>query len=112
MKAASRGSWPAAGPSSPRPRSRRSRAGRAPPPTTGAIPSRPPASAASPSGDPAALDAKRALGLVALRRQRERLEQLRALRQVGPEAFLILQEELDFLEVSLSDEAGRRIEQS
>ena len=34
------------------------------------------------------------------------------LRQVGPEAFLILQEELDFLEVSLSDEAGRRIEQS
>lgn len=57
--------------------------------------------AASPSGKPAALDAKRALGLVALRRQRERLEQLRAVRQVGPEAFLILQEELDFLEVSL-----------
>jgi monovalent cation/hydrogen antiporter len=68
--------------------------------------------AASPSGDAAALDAKRTLGLVALRRQRERLEQLRGLRQVGPEAFLILQEELDFLEVSLSDEAGRRIEQS
>ena len=68
--------------------------------------------AAAPIGNPSALDAKRALGLVALRRQRERLEQLRALRQVGPEAFLILQEELDFLEVSLSDEADRRIEQS
>jgi monovalent cation/hydrogen antiporter len=68
--------------------------------------------AGSPIGDPAALDDKRALGLAALRRQRERLEQMRALRQVGPEAFLILQEELDFLEVSLSDEAARRIEQS
>ena len=68
--------------------------------------------AASPSGNAEALDAKRALGLAALRRQRERLEQLRALRQVGPEAFLILQEELDFLEVSVSDEADRRIEQS
>ena len=68
--------------------------------------------AASPSGEPAALDAKRSLGLVALRRQRERLEELRARRQVGPDAFLILQEELDFLEVSLSDEADRRIEQS
>jgi CPA1 family monovalent cation:H+ antiporter len=40
------------------------------------------------------------------------LEQLRGVRQVGPEAFLILQEELDFLEVSLSNEAARRIEQS
>lgn len=68
--------------------------------------------AAAPGGDHAALDAKRSLGLDALRRQREHLEQLSALRQVGPEAFLILQEELDFLEVSLSDEADRRIEQS
>jgi NhaP-type Na+/H+ or K+/H+ antiporter len=63
-------------------------------------------------GDLTAVREKRALGLAALRSQRERLEELRALRQVGPEAFLILQEELDFLEVTLSDEENRRIEQS
>ena len=40
--------------------------------------------AASPSGDPAALEAKRALGLAALRRQRERLEQLRPAARSGP----------------------------
>jgi CPA1 family monovalent cation:H+ antiporter len=68
--------------------------------------------AASSNADSAALDAKRALGIAALNRQRERLEQLRAVRHIRPGAFLILQEELDFLEVSLSDEDGRRIEQS
>jgi len=66
----------------------------------------------APSGDRSALRAKRSLGLAALRRQRERLEELRALRRVGPEAFLVLQEELDFLEVTLSEEEDRRIEQS
>ncbi len=65
----------------------------------------------TPPGDRSALREKRAVGLGALRRQRERLEELRALRRVGPEAFLILQEELDFLEVTLSEEEDRRIEQ-
>ena len=68
--------------------------------------------AAPPTGDTTALRDKRALGLAALRRQRERLEELRAQRRVGAEAFLILQEELDFLEVTLIDEDGRRIEAS
>lgn len=68
--------------------------------------------AAGPTGDPTALRAKRAVGLVALRRQRERLENLRATRQIGPEAFLVLQEELDFVEVTLSDEGDRQIEHS
>jgi CPA1 family monovalent cation:H+ antiporter len=63
-------------------------------------------------GDYTVVREKRALGLAALRSQRERLEELRAVRRVGPEAFLILQEELDFLEVTLSDEEDRRIEQS
>ena len=66
----------------------------------------------SPPGDPTAMRDKRAIGLEALRRQRERLEELRAQQSIGPEAFLVLQEELDFLEVTLSDEEDRRIEQS
>lgn len=65
----------------------------------------------TPPGDPSALRENRAVGLAALRRQRQRLEELRAVRGVGPEAFLILQEELDFLEVSLTEEETRRIEQ-
>ena len=68
--------------------------------------------AAGTGGDPTKQRAKRAVGLVALRTQRERLEALRTSREVGPEAFLILQEELDFLEVTLSDEGERHIEQS
>ena len=66
----------------------------------------------TPPENRAAMREKRAIGLAALRRQRERLEELRALRRVGPDAFLILQEELDFQEVALSDEDDRRIEQS
>ena len=62
-------------------------------------------------GDRSALREKRSAGLAALRRQRERLEELRALSSVGPEAFLVLQEELDFLEVTLNEEEDRRIEQ-
>jgi CPA1 family monovalent cation:H+ antiporter len=68
--------------------------------------------AASPTGDSTAQTARRRVGLSALRRQRERLEALRSARDISPEAFLVLQEELDFLEVSLSDEADRHIEQS
>jgi NhaP-type Na+/H+ or K+/H+ antiporter len=62
--------------------------------------------------DPGPLEAKRSLGLTALRRQRERLEELRAEQRVGADAFLILQEELDFAEVTLSDEAQRHIVES
>lgn len=63
-------------------------------------------------GDRAALRTKRAVGRLALRRQRERLEELRGSREIGPEAFLVLQEELDFLDVTLSEEGERHIEQS
>ena len=66
--------------------------------------------ALTPPGDAASLDAKRELGLVAIRRQRERLHELAAEGRVGPDAFLILQEEIDFREVSLGDEQDRRIE--
>lgn len=62
--------------------------------------------------DPGPLEAKRSVGLAALRRQRERLEELRAEQRVGADAFLILQEELDFTEVTLSEEAQRHIVES
>ena len=100
------------GRSSPKPRSRRSKVGPAPPLITGAIRSRPPGPPLQRPATPLPSAPSALSASIALRRQRERLEQLRERRQVGPEAFLILQEELDFLEVSLSDEADRRIEQS
>jgi CPA1 family monovalent cation:H+ antiporter len=55
---------------------------------------------------------KRKLGLAAMHRQRTRLEELRAQERVGADSFLILQEELDFLEVAISAEADRQIEES
>ena len=58
------------------------------------------------------LEAKRRLGLTAIRRQREQLDRLRAEQRVGADAFLILQEELDFEEVALSSDEERRIEES
>ncbi len=58
------------------------------------------------------LEAKRRLGLIAIRRQREQLDRLRAEQRVGADAFLILQEELDFEEVALSSDEERRIEES
>lgn len=58
------------------------------------------------------LEARRTLGLKAIRRERERLEELRNTQAVGPDAFLILQEELDFEEVSISREDQRQIEES
>lgn len=54
----------------------------------------------------------RDLGLVAMRHQRERLQELRDSLRVGPDAFLILQEELDFTEVALRDDDERHIEES
>ncbi len=52
------------------------------------------------------------LDLIALRRQRVRLNHLRNSGAVGADVFLILQEELDFAEVAVSCEAGGRIEES
>ena len=68
--------------------------------------------AAAPDGDTGPLDAKRQVGLVALRRQRERLEELRTEQRVDGDSFLVLQEELDFGEVALTSEEDRRIEES
>ncbi len=62
--------------------------------------------------DCAPLDQKRAVGRAAMRKQRKRLEQLRLEQKVGADAFLILQEELDFHEVALSSEDERHIEES
>lgn len=71
--------------------------------------------AAVPSSSPPATgpqEARRAVGLKALRRQRLRLEELRGDGNVSADAFLILQEELDFEEVSISREDERQIEES
>jgi NhaP-type Na+/H+ or K+/H+ antiporter len=70
------------------------------------------ARSAATSGDPAALEEKRRLGLAAIRRQRKRLEELRNEQRVGPDAYMILQEDLDFNEVALTNESERRIEES
>ncbi len=58
------------------------------------------------------MEARRTLGLAAVRRQRKRLEEVRTRQGVGPDAFLVLQEELDFEEVALSKENERHPEQS
>jgi CPA1 family monovalent cation:H+ antiporter len=71
--------------------------------------------AAVPTGVPPAngpLEARRAIGLKAIRHQRLRLEELRRDGDVGADAFLMLQEELDFEEVSISREDERQIEES
>jgi CPA1 family monovalent cation:H+ antiporter len=56
--------------------------------------------------------ARRQMGLHAMRAQRQRLETLRGEQRVGPDAFLILQEELDFAETALTSEGERHIEES
>jgi CPA1 family monovalent cation:H+ antiporter len=62
-----------------------------------------------PGGNPSRLAERRRLGLLAMRRQRLRLEQLRLEQRIGPDAFAILQEELDFSEVALTTECERQI---
>jgi CPA1 family monovalent cation:H+ antiporter len=64
------------------------------------------------TGDAAELEAKSRLGLAAIRFQRERLEELRIAERVGPDAFLVLQEDLDFKEVALISDGERHIEES
>lgn len=68
--------------------------------------------AALPGSDDGAAEEKRSIGIAAIRRQRERLEELRAEQRLGPDSFLILQEELDFAEISLGTVEERRIEES
>ena len=63
-------------------------------------------------GDARAGEEKRQLGLAAVAWQRERLEELREAQQVGADSFLVLQEELDFTEMSLRTEEERRIEEA
>jgi monovalent cation/hydrogen antiporter len=55
---------------------------------------------------------KRALGLAAIMAQRKRLELLRRERKVGADAYLMLQEELDFRELAIASEEERRIEEA
>jgi CPA1 family monovalent cation:H+ antiporter len=66
---------------------------------------------AAETGDAHQLDEKRKLGLTALRSQRKRLQRLRASHRIGPDAYLALQEELDFRELALATEDERHIEE-
>jgi Na+/H+ antiporter len=58
------------------------------------------------------LDSKRSLGLAAIESQRKRLEELRSQDLIGPETYLLLQEELDFRQVSITADDERRIEEN
>jgi len=62
-----------------------------------------------PDGDPSRLAERRRLGLGAMRQQRERLERLRSEQRIAPDAYSILEEELDFAEVALASECEPRL---
>jgi CPA1 family monovalent cation:H+ antiporter len=55
---------------------------------------------------------RRELGLSAIRAQREELERMRADDMIGADTYLLLQEELDWNELTLLCENERRIEES
>ncbi len=63
-------------------------------------------------GEQAPLEMKRQYGFAAVRKQRKRLDKLRIEGRVGPDAFVVLQEELDFAEVALNLETDQHIEES
>jgi CPA1 family monovalent cation:H+ antiporter len=67
---------------------------------------------AAETGNSAKAEEKKKLGLTALRHQRKRLQMLRATQKIGPDAYLTLQEELDFRELALATEAERHIEET
>jgi len=67
---------------------------------------------AAETGSTDKLNEKRKLGLAALRRQRKRLQTMRANHKIGPDAYLVLQEELDFRELALATENERHIEET
>ena len=64
------------------------------------------------AGDDSILKDKHRLGLEAIRHQREMLDEMRRTGRIGSDAFIVIQEELDFTEVSLSSEADRQIEEN
>ncbi|MGK6320083.1 cation:proton antiporter [Sphingomonas sp. DT-204] len=59
-----------------------------------------------------ALDRRRGLALAAVLAQRERLDGLRAENRIGADAYLQLQEELDWKQLSVVSDAERRIAES
>ncbi len=67
---------------------------------------------AAESDDDSKLKDKHRLGLDTIRQQRKLLEEMRRTGRVGADAFLVIQEELDFTEVSLSSETDRQIEEN
>lgn len=67
---------------------------------------------ASEGGDDSGVMEKHRIGLEMVRIQRKLLEDMRWRGHVGADAFLMLQEELDFTEVSMVSEADRQIEES
>lgn len=63
------------------------------------------------TGNTAPTERIRELGLRAVRAQRETLDRARDAHRVGPDDYLLLQEELDWKELTLLPEDGRRIEE-
>jgi len=55
------------------------------------------------------IERRRALSLIVLKAQRERLDQLRADLSIAPDAYLQLQEELDWKQLSVASDADRRL---
>jgi monovalent cation/hydrogen antiporter len=55
---------------------------------------------------------RRELGLSAIRAEREELERMRADNKIGADTYLLLQEELDWTELTLLSDDERRIEES
>lgn len=68
--------------------------------------------ASSDPSSPAALLRRRDLGLNAIAAKRRKLEELRGNSDVGPDDYILLQEELDWSELALLPEDDRRIEES
>jgi monovalent cation/hydrogen antiporter len=62
-------------------------------------------------GEHLPLELKRQYGLKAVRKQRKHLQKLRNEEHVGADAYLVLQEELDFAEVALNLETDQHIEE-
>ena len=60
---------------------------------------------------PAALRTVRELGLRSVRSQREKLEELRDQNEISVEAYLALQEQIDWNELTLVDDEDRKIEE-
>ena len=64
------------------------------------------------SGHEDRIGRKRVVGLTAIDRHRERLEALRRRHEIGPDAYLVLQEKLDCRQIAMTTEEECRIEES